>query len=270
MKLPRISPGRIVVLTGTVGFLLSTGTLGAAYFFKEYKSGILWPEPPIVDPGNASSAPSDAIVLFDGSDMDEWNGGENWLVEDGIATANKGGISSKRRFGDCQIHLEFATPSEVKGRGQGRGNSGVYIMGRYEVQILDSYENTTYYDGQCSAIYKQAPPIVNASRGPGEWQTYDIIFTAPRFHEDGTVESPAYVTVLHNGVVTQNHFELQGGTSFTGPPSYRKHPETEPINIQFHGNPVRFRNIWVRENVHAMKGEQLGGRPSPPPLPEGV
>ena len=261
---------RRVTVTAFAALLLSGGTLGAAYFFKEYKSGIVWEEPAIVDPGGNGSAPSDAIVLFDGTDMSEWNGGENWPVEDGVATARKGGISSKRKFGDCQIHLEFATPAEVKGNGQGRGNSGVYIMGRYEVQILDSYKNTTYYDGQCGAIYKQTPPIVNASRGPGQWQTYDIIFTAPRFNDDGSVKTPAYVTVLHNGVVIQNHFELQGGTSFTAPASYRKHAEKESINIQFHGNPVRFRNIWVRENVHAPVGEHPGGRPSPPPLPESV
>ncbi|MBW3599419.1 MAG: DUF1080 domain-containing protein, partial [Planctomycetes bacterium] len=154
------------------------------------------------------------------------------------------------------LHLEFATPEEVKGKGQGRGNSGVYLMDRYEVQILDSYENATYYDGQCGAIYKQQPPMVNASRKPGEWQMYDILFTAPRFSEEGEVEQPAYVTVLHNGVVIHNHFEIQGSTSYTEPPKYHQHPEKAPFSIQFHGNPVRFRNIWVRESIQPLVGEK--------------
>lgn len=270
MNLHRRLTGKLIVLFGVTALISGTGTLGAAYFFQEWKSGIQWPEPTIIDPGQPGSAPSDAIVLFDGTDMSEWNNGENWIIADGAVTTHKSSISSKRKFGDCQLHLEFATPSEVKGSGQGRGNSGVYLMGRYEVQVLDSFDNTTYYDGQCGAIYKQTPPIVNACRGPGEWQTYDIIFTAPRFDEDGSVKSPAYVTVLHNGVVIQNHYELQGGTSYTAPPSYQKHSERESINLQFHGNATRFRNIWVRENVHALKGDHPGGRPEPPPVPEDV
>jgi hypothetical protein len=146
-----------------------------------------------------------------------------------------------------QLHVEFATPSEVKGSGQGRGNSGVYLMGKYEVQILDSFENETYFDGQAAAVYKQCPPLVNASRGPGQWQTYDIIFDAPQFDDKGEVAKPARVTVLHNGVLVQHAYELTGGTSFNKPPSYSKHAEKLPFNIQYHGNPVRFRNIWVRE-----------------------
>ncbi|MCA9224065.1 MAG: DUF1080 domain-containing protein [Pirellulaceae bacterium] len=235
--------------------LLASASLHAA-FVSEYKSGIVWPEPPIVSPGEtAADPPSDAIVLFDGGDLDEFHGGDKWVVQDGYAIARGGGLTSKREFGDCQIHLEFATPEEVKGKGQGRGNSGLYLMGRYEVQILDSFENTTYFDGQCGAIYKQQPPTVNASRGPGEWQTYDVIFTAPRFREDGSVEQPAFVTVLHNGVLIHNHFELQGSTSYVEAPKYSKHPERLPLNIQFHGNPVRFRNIWVRENIQPLVGE---------------
>ena len=148
---------------------------------SEYKSGIVWPEPAIVTPGKDHGPPSDAVVLFDGKDLSKWTGGENWIIKDGYATAAKNGITTKDSFGDCQLHLEFATPAEVKGSGQGRGNSGVYLMGKYEVQILDSYDNKTYFDGQCASLYKQHPPLVNASRKPGEWQTYDIIFEAPRF-----------------------------------------------------------------------------------------
>jgi hypothetical protein len=145
------------------------------------------------------------------------------------------------------LHVEFATPEKVVGKGQGRGNSGIFLMNRYEVQVLDSVDNPTYFDGQCGSIYKQTPPMVNVCRKPGEWQTYDIMFEAPRFNEDGSVKRPGYVTVLHNGVCVQNHFELLGGTFYDRPPKYEKHPEKLPLNIQFHGNPVRFRNIWIRE-----------------------
>jgi len=213
----------------------------------EWKSGIVWPEPEVVDPGPVGGPPSDAVVLFDGKDMSAWEKGENWEIKDGYAITRKSGVKTKQEFGDCQLHLEFATPPEVKGEGQGRGNSGVYFMGLYEVQILDSFENKTYYDGQCGSIYKQSPPMVNASRGPGEWQTYDILFTAPRFNDDKSLKSPAYLTVLHNGVVIQNHFELKGGTFWHKPPSYDAHPPKGAISLQFHGNDVRFRNIWVRE-----------------------
>lgn len=214
---------------------------------QEWKSGIAWPEPKVVEPGTAGSPPSDALVLFDGQDLAAWEGGDKWMVADGAATSAKGSIRTKQAFGDCQLHLEFATPEKVSGKGQGRGNSGVYLMGRYEVQILDSYENETYFDGQCAAIYKQSPPLVNACRKPGEWQTYDILFTAPRFDEHGKLVSPGYVTVLHNGVVVQNHWELLGGTSYTEAPSYKRHAAKDKIELQFHGNPVRFRNIWIRE-----------------------
>ncbi len=213
----------------------------------EYLSGIQWSKPPVVDPGPPGGPPSDAVVLFDGKDMSEWIGAEKWKVQDGYVIAGPGSIVSKKEFGDCQLHLEFATPPEAKGTGQARGNSGVFMMGRYEIQILDSYNNETYYDGQCGAIYKQHPPLVNACRKPGEWQTYDIIWTAPRFDKDGKLVSPAYVTVLHNGVVIQNHFELQGDTPYNRPPRYTPHPPKGPIGLQWHGNPVRFRNIWVRE-----------------------
>jgi len=211
---------------------------------EEYLSGIVWQEPPVV---TSDPIPSDATILFDGTNMDAWHGGENWIVANGYAVAAGSGITSKQSFGDCQLHLEWAAPAKVEGSGQGRGNSGVYLMGKYEVQILDSFDNKTYFDGQCGAIYKQHPPLVNACRKPGEWQTYDIIFNAPRFHEDGSLARPAQVTVLHNGVVVQNHFELLGGTFYNRPPGYEKHSDRLPIHIQFHGNPVRFRNIWVRD-----------------------
>ncbi len=212
----------------------------------EYLSGIQWAEPAIIDPGGPEKAPSDATVLFDGKDLSAWEGGEKWTVADGAITAGPGVLRSKDQFGDCQLHIEWASASEVKGDGQGRSNSGVFLMGRYEVQVLDSYENKTYYDGQCAAIYKQHPPLVNACRKPGEWQTYDIIWTAPRFDGDKLV-SPAYVTVLQNGVLVQNHFELLGDTPYNRPPSYKPHADKGPITLQYHGNPVRFRNIWVRE-----------------------
>ncbi len=227
--------------------MLLVAGLGASAQIKEWVSGIVWPEPEIIQPGDASTAPSDAVVLFDGTDLSAWTDGEKWEIKDGYAVSKGGGITTKQEFGDIQLHLEFASPEEVVGSGQGRGNSGVYLMGRYEVQILDSHDNVTYYDGQCGAVYKQAPPMVNASRKPGEWQTYDILWEAPRFAEDGSVAKPAILTVLHNGVVIHNHYELQGGTFWHLPPTYQKHAETGPIHLQFHGNPVRFRNIWVRE-----------------------
>jgi hypothetical protein len=156
-------------------------------------------------------------------------------------------VATREKFGDCQLHLEFATPAEVKGEGQGRGNNGVYFMGHYELQILDSYDNKTYFDGQCGSVYKQHPPLVNACRKPGEWQTYDIIFTAPRFNDDGTLKSPASITALQNGVLIQNHFELQGGTFWDRAPGYSKHALREPLTLYYHRDPVRFRNIWIRD-----------------------
>jgi hypothetical protein len=210
----------------------------------------------MVDPGDSLRAPSDAVVLFDGKNLDAFEGGDKWTIENGYAIVNETGLTSKQAFGDCQLHLEFATPAEVSGEGQGRGNSGLYFMGKYELQILDSYENKTYFDGQCAAFYKQQPPAVNVSRGPGKWQTYDVIFEAPRFAEDGTLIKPAYATVLHNGVVVHNHFELMGSTFFDRPPAYEKHEDKLPLHIQNHGNPLRFRNIWVRENIQPLVGQK--------------
>ncbi|WP_166825753.1 3-keto-disaccharide hydrolase [Thalassoroseus pseudoceratinae] len=233
---------RLVKLAGAVVVVMTASAFG----FKEWKSGIEWPEPKVVDPGDAETPPSDAIVLFDGEDLSQWHNGTRWEIRDGYAISKMASITTKEKFGDCQLHLEFATPAEVKSQGQGRGNSGVYLMNRYEVQILDSYENATYHDGQCASIYKQYPPLVNACRKPGEWQTYDILFEAPRFDEHGSLTRPGYMTVLQNGVVVQNRTELLGGTSYIAPPKYTKHSDKEPISLQFHGNPVRFRNIWLR------------------------
>jgi hypothetical protein len=227
--------------------LVAVTSLGALQT-KEYKSGVVWPEPAKVESGDMPGAPpSDAIILFDGKDLSKWKEGANWEIKDGVATARKSNLTTKDSFGDCQLHLEFATPEKVSGSGQGRGNSGVYMMGKYEIQILDSWNNPTYFDGQCASIYKQTPPMVNASRKPGEWQTYDIVFEAPRFNEDGSVKKPTIVTVFHNGVLVQNHFELHGGTFYDQPAHYTKHAEKLPFYLQFHGNPVRFRNIWIRE-----------------------
>ncbi len=214
---------------------------------KEYKSGVVWPVPKVVDPGTAGSAPADAIVLFDGKDLSAWQDAEKWAIQDGYVEAHGGSITTKQAFGDCQLHLEWCAPEEVSGKGQGRGNSGVYLMGKYEIQILDSCENDTYPDGQAGAVYKQHPPLVNACRKPGQWQTYDILFTAPRFDKAGKLLTPACITLLHNGVVVQNHFELTGDTSYVRAPLYAPHPPKLPLSLQYHRNPVRFRNIWIRE-----------------------
>ncbi len=222
----------------------------------EYLNGIEWKEPAIVTPGTNGSAPSDAVVLFDGKDFSAWDGADKWTIEDGAMIAGKGNIRTKEGFGDCQLHIEFSAPVPATGEGQGRGNSGVFLMDTYEIQILDSYENKTYFDGQAGAIYKQTPPQVNAMRPPGEWNTYDIIWTAPRFNEDGSLKSPAYITAIHNGVLILNHFELKGDTPFHRPPQYNKHADRLPIRLQDHGNPTRFRNIWIRE-IGADKGEQV-------------
>jgi len=227
--------------------VVGTTILVQGAFVEEYKSGIVWPEPKMVNPGPIGGPPSDAVVLFDGKSLAKWHDGEKWEIKDGYAVARESGITTKDEFGDCQLHIEWASPAEVTGEGQGRGNSGVYLMGRYELPILDSYDNKTYFDGQAASIYKQHPPLVNATRKPGEWQAYDVIFTAPRFDDKGGLKKPAAITVLHNGVVVQNHFELLGGTFYERPPVYEAHADKGPIHLQFHGNPVRFRNIWIRQ-----------------------
>jgi len=213
------------------------------------------PLPRIITPGahRIGQPPSDAVVLFDGSDLSHWqmaNGDPaNWKVENRTIETVKetGPLQSKKGFGDCQLHVEWASPAQVRGEGQGRGNSGVYLMGKYEIQVLDSYENITYADGQTAAVYGQYPPLVNASRLPGEWQTYEIIFHRPRFDEGGNLLKPARFTVLHNGVLVQDNVELIGPTEWKKRPPYQAHPDRLPIQLQDHGNPVRYRNIWVRD-----------------------
>ena len=218
----------------------------------------LWePIPNIVKPGSTLNPPSDAIVLFDGKDMSEWDIPQNteWVVRDGIVTIASSHdrqvqpvwIFSKKMFGDIQLHVEWRSPAKVEGEGQRRGNSGIFLPGRYEIQVLDSYQNHTYVNGQCASIYKQDPPLVNACRKPGEWQTYDIIFKAPRFFRNGRLKSSARVTVIHNGVLVQNHVKIKGGTTFIGYPTYVAHQVKQPLGLQDHGDAVSFRNIWLRE-----------------------
>ena len=212
------------------------------------------PVPTIIQPGKtAADAPSDAIVLFNGKDFSAFIGDQgkqvDWSLDKGEMTVKpgSGAIFTKQEFGDCQLHIEWRTPPVVKGEGQGRGNSGIFLMGKYELQVLDNYKNVTYSNGQAGSIYKQLIPLVNACKQPGEWQTYDIIFTAPRFSYNGRLESPARITVLHNGVLVQNNSTLWGATEFIGIPEYRPHKSKEPIMIQDHGDLVSFRNIWIRE-----------------------
>ncbi len=208
------------------------------------------PRPPVVRAGVHGGAPSDALVLFDGTDLAQWRSGEGdagWALLEGAMEVNgTGSIQTRADFGDVQLHLEFATPKVVESNSQGRGNSGVFFLGRYEVQVLDSYENVSYADGQAAALYGQYPPAVNASRPPGEWQTYDILFRAPVFDGEELV-SPALATVLHNGVVVHHARELLGATAHKQVAKYSAHPAKGPIQLQDHGNPVRFRNIWLRE-----------------------
>jgi len=210
-------------------------------------------EPAIVTPGITNAGPpSDAVVLFDGRDLSHWRSADGspakWNVRGGYVevAAGTGAISTKEQFGDAQLHIEWATPALVKGEGQERGNSGVFLMDHYEIQVLDSYDNKTYYHGQAGSVYKQYAPLVNASRKPGEWQTYDIIFHAPKFDEQGKVVDRARVTVLHNGVLIQNNVEIYGNTYNDRPALYTPHASELPLTLQDHGNPIRYRNIWIR------------------------
>jgi hypothetical protein len=199
--------------------------------------------------------PSDAVVLFDGRSLDDWQSADSggkparWTVADGYmeVVAGTRNIATKRGFGDVQLHVEFMEPAPAKGEGQDRGNSGVFLMGIYEVQVLDSYQNPTYADGAVGAIYGQYPPIVNASRPPGEWQTYDIMFHRPRFDANGGLTSPARMTILFNGVLIQDDAVLTGPTAHKQRPPYARHADRLPLILQDHGDLVRFRNIWVRE-----------------------
>lgn len=244
--MPRIAGRVLAVGFGGLVFAGSMfGTLVAQS--QEWKSGVNWFEPKIVTPGEGTAPPSDAIVLFDGKSLDAWEGGSRWIIKDGAATTAGGDVQTKQEFGDCQLHIEFATPEKVESSSQGRGNSGVFLMNQFEVQVLDSYENETYFDGQCGGIYKQRPPLVNCCRKPGEFQAYDIIFHAPKFRPDGSVKSPATITILQNNVLVQDHLELLGDTPYTQPPGYHSSALKGPIRLQFHGNTVKFRNIWIRE-----------------------
>lgn len=211
------------------------------------------PRPRVVTPGAApGAAPGDAIVLFDGRSLDAWRADDGtaarWRVRDGYmeTVPGAGAVTSARAFGDMQLHLEWATPAPPVGHGQDRGNSGVIIMGRYEVQVLDSHDNTTYADGQAGAIYGQHPPLVNASRPAGEWQSYDIVFRRPRWSRTGALVSPARLTVFHNGVLVQDGAELWGGTNWLHFDPYERHADSLPLTLQDHDHPVRYRNIWVR------------------------
>ncbi len=217
------------------------------------------PVPPVIDPGTPGTQdspgrpPSDAVVLFDGKDLSKWahkdSSPAKWKVENGYVevAAKTGYIYTRDAFGDSQLHIEFAEPAAPKEESQERGNSGVFLMGLYEIQVLDSYENKTYADGQAAAVYGQYPPLVNASRPPGQWQAYDIVFHGPRFDKDGKLLRPASVTVFHNGVLAQDHVEPTGPTAHGARPPYQAHAEKLPLALQDHGKPVRFRNIWIRE-----------------------
>lgn len=239
---------KIVILIGFFACLSWT----YAQEMKPEETEIWEPEPPVVTPGQGTAPPSDAIVLFDGSNLEKWEstkGGEaKWKIGNGAMTVVKGAgaIRTKEVFGSCQLHIEWRAPEEVKGEGQGRGNSGVFLQGVYEVQVLDSYNNRTYSNGQAASLYKQSMPLVNACRPPGEWQSYDIIYKAPIFRENGDLAAPAYITVIHNGILVQNHYLLKGHTPYIGLPEYTPHGDG-PLMLQDHNNPVSFRNIWIRK-----------------------
>jgi len=217
------------------------------------------PLPTVIDPETPSTQdspgrpPSDAVVLFDGKDLSKWahkdGSPAKWKVENGYfeVVPKTGYIYTREAFGDCQLHVEFSEPAPPKGEDQDRGNSGVFLQGLYETQVLDSYQSKTYADGQAGAIYGQYPPLVNASRPPGQWQSYDIVFHGPRFEKDGKLLRPARVTVLHNGVLVQDNVELTGPTAHGKRPPYEPQPEKLPLALQDHNHPVRYRNIWVRE-----------------------
>jgi len=223
--------------TGLLLILVGVGCVGAAE-----------PEPPIITPGTNGSPPSDAIVLFDGGDLAAWRsvdgGPAKWKIEDGVLVMNGGNIMTKEEFGDVQLHVEWTSPTKIEGEGQGRGNSGVYLQGRYEIQVLDSYQNKTYPNGQAGAFYGHSAPLVNASRKPGEWQAYDIIFHAPKPGPDGRV-MPGSFTVFHNGVLIQDHIPVKGEATTSA--QFSGAVPKGPLLLQDHKNPVRFRNIWLRK-----------------------
>jgi Domain of Unknown Function (DUF1080) len=233
--------------------LMPPAALAAEAGWRQHDMGR--PRPPVVAPPAQqlpAPVPADAIVLFDGTDLSAWEAVEGgpapWSVEDGamVVAGGTGAIRTRRAFGDAQLHVEWAAPTEIAGESQGRGNSGVFLMGLYEVQVLDSHRNETYADGQAAAIYGQYPPLANATRPPGEWQSYDIFFRRPRFNPSGGLLEPARLTVLHNGILAQNNEEPWGPTNWLQADPYRSHADALPLMLQDHGNPVRFRNVWVR------------------------
>jgi len=240
----------------TVTLLLLTLSVPAFAQIAEPKLTEVWtPEPRVVTSGIGTRPSSDAIVLIGGAGLGEWlhekdsTKAATWEVNKDSSVTVKpstGGIRTKRSFGDCQLHVEFRTPSVVKGEGQGRGNSGIFLQSRYELQVLDNYGNRTYSNGQAGSMYKQSIPLANACRKPGEWQAYDIIYTAPRFNNDGIRVAPGYITVLHNGVLVQNHTEIKGTTEYIGLPKNEAHGKG-PLFLQDHGDLVSYRNIWIRE-----------------------
>lgn len=252
--------GRRSAIKACLGFVVLAGLGGSLHTWAQTPArwkvhDMSRPRPPMVKSALELpvAAPSDAVVLFDGSDVSKWRsqagGPAKWIVKDGYmeSVAGSGYVFTRDSFGDVQLHVEWAAPVPAEGKGQGRGNSGVFLMGLYEVQVLDSYENITYTDGQAAALYGQSPPLVNASRPPGEWQSYDLIFRRPRFHRDGTLQKPVRLTVLHNGVLVQDNAEGWGPTAWLQNIPYESHPDRLPLSLQDHGNPVRYRNIWLRE-----------------------
>jgi len=248
----------------TLCFCLATFSLVAqetSVFKKDFTKPAateIWePKPTIVTPGVGTAAPSDAIVLFDGKSMDKWqmakdSSASQWLLENGAMTVKlgTGDLQTKQKFGDCQLHVEFKIPADAKNSADhnNAGNSGVFLQERYEVQIFDSYHDETplYANGQMGSIYKQVIPMANAASKPGEWNTFDIYYTAPRFHVNGALEIPAFITVVHNGVLTLNHFQIQGTIEYIGIPKYELHDKAS-VRLQGHGSAVSFRNIWIRE-----------------------
>ena len=249
-KAPAAKPKNVeVVIQGVAGFQDTPLQPGGQWHVHDPAR----PQPPVVTPGTFSQGatpPSDAFALFDGKDLLQWtdrNGNPApWKLEEGVMIATKSDIQTKMEFGDVQLHLEFREPVPARGDGQGRGNSGVFLMGRYEVQVLDCHENKTYADGTTGAVYGQHPPLANACRPPGEWQTYDILFSVPHFGTNGEVATPAYVTVLHNGVVVQHHQAVRGATNWKSSRPIHAPRRNRPLALQFHNNPVAFRNVWAR------------------------
>ena len=268
MKTMRIPSSNLLALAALIAFAIPAYTQTAATPADKPKpedTEIWTPEPKVVTPGATESAPpSDAIILFDGKNLDEWVSAQdhspaNWTVHYGIVTVfkgpNGGNIETKRKFKNYQLHVEFKIPENIAGTSQARGNSGVFLASTgpgdagYELQVLDNYNNKTYVNGMVGSIYKQAIPLANPARKPGEWQSYDIVWNAPLFNDDGSLKTPAFATVFFNGVLVENHFELKGETRYIGQPFYKKF-DSAPIKLQAHGDksePISFRNIWVRE-----------------------